>query len=619
MPYNIFTCLIFSLLLLVIGSVPAYRVNFYINTSSVLLNIFFSNIFMFLVLVFVYALYKASVHTEMILIIPILLFFYFTQRPKLQRTSIVRPLMPITVLLSLCTFFCFIYILPRSIEGDVTYYAKLAAYFKGASIENNFHYYNDLLKEDLGLVPYHYCELWFTSLVSMLTGFKSLLTLKFVVYPYLMSICFIGMAGLYEHLTSKKASLFTLLILFFLGLLTGITGQYLSIKCSGWDILLSMWYRPNFLLNYLIITPLILSLHNKDRNLLALSAILACLFSVTLIPAVLPAVYVFLAYEWLVKKEKFKTIVWPGVYISVFVGLYFSFYSLHQSDFNFIESKSITSIIFISFKIWKATLGTFLNMSIRCLIFVPLFYWLYKKGFLHLSVIIFFILISVLSIGTFQLINQFDNSYQIPHFAFCVLGSLLMLSCVYGLSKLNAGLQTVFVMLLFIVAVYTNQKQIIPLENIMDNRHFFVSQKGLSTEFAEQTAAELEKLNLPCGFYLDSEQIKKTEMRYRTESTLQPIQEIAYYTDKSNMVCVNTKEQMLQGEGRGKEINEFWYNIFSGYSVYNDPFKYIEEEKLGALLVSNNAIKELPDSNALFNGSKMRITKDQKWTLFIKN
>ncbi|HWY37020.1 MAG TPA: hypothetical protein VNY73_00580 [Bacteroidia bacterium] len=581
---------------------------------------FFSNLFTYLLVAFIYAFCKAGVHTVLILIIPLVLFYCFAQRPRSQGASsknFLSQLLPAATLLMLCAFFCFIYILPRSIEGDVTYYAKLASYFKGPGIENNFHYYNDLLNENLGLVPYHYFELWFASFVSLLSGFTSLVTLKFIVYPYLMALCFIGMAGLYEHISQKKASIFNLLIIFSLSFLSGLAGQYLSIKCSGWDILLSLWYRPNFILNYLAIIPLILSLHNKDRGLLAFSSMLACFFSVTLIPALLPAVYVFLAYEWLIKREKLKTVLLPGIYISGFVIMYFLFYSLHQSDFNFIESRSISSIILTSFKIWKATLGTFLNMSIRCLVFVPLFYWLYKKNFIGLSTIVFFTLISVLSIGTFQLLNQLDNSYQVPHFAFCVLGCLLTLTCLYLLDKLNIAFLAMTTLLLLVFSVYANKKQLIPFADFKDNRPFFVSQKGLSVDFAKRTASVLETLTLPCGFYFSDDQIKRTEQRYRTESTLQPLQEIAYYTDKSNMICVNKKEQMLQGEGRGKEINQFWYNSFPSYSLYDNPYKYIEEGKLGALLISNNGIKELPDTTSLFDIKKTIIIKDTKWSLFI--
>jgi hypothetical protein len=618
MEYNIFTILVYSILLLLTGSIPAIWIKFYTKSNSVLLNIFFSNIFVALLIVFIFSACKSHFNSVFLLVLLPVVLYYFTQRPVLLRPEIkslfktILGLLPVALL---TTFIAYIHTFPKSIEGDVLYYSKIASYLYGHGKENYYHYYNDALNTNLGLMPYHYFELWLSSLFGSLTGFTTLLALKFIVYPYLITLLIIGISGLHEHLTQKKAGIAISLLILAFTLSAGYFGELLSIKCSGWDILLSVWTRPNFILYSLGLILIILSLKDENYYLLTLSSMIVCLFSVTAIPAVLAAFFLFLFLKFCTKDLQFKKAVLLSVTLSLFVLFYFLFYYINHGNFSLIESKPISGIIAVAFKIWKATVGTFLNITIRSLLFTLLFIYLTRKNFLNKDIVAYFALLIVSSVGAFQLLSQLDNSYQIPHFGFCLLSILLILSILYFLRNLNA----VYLSILLLPALYfgytVNKEQLITKDNFCDNRPYFVSQKGIPAKFVEEVANKLNTEKGICGFYLDSEKIQKTEPRYRTEVTLQPMLELAYYTDNNNMIGVNEKTQITQGDGRGIERLDLWYKLFPNFSTEKNPFTYLAGNKINALLINKKGMEQIGDSTS-YSGYSFIADENSSWLYF---
>jgi hypothetical protein len=68
-----------------------------------------------------------------------------------------------------------------------------------------------------GMAPYHYYEIWFTSLIGFITGKSYAMVIQMVVYPYLIWLFILGIISAFEHFNKslqKKHYIFSILLLF---------------------------------------------------------------------------------------------------------------------------------------------------------------------------------------------------------------------------------------------------------------------------------------------------------------------------------------------------------------------------------------------------------------------
>ena len=89
-------------------------------------------------------------------------------------------------------------------SADILEYATFASSMSQFGNENKYealsHLYPQLFS---GVGPYHYYEIWFTSLLGNLTGKSYALLLQLVVYPYLIWLFILGILSVFEHYTTK--------------------------------------------------------------------------------------------------------------------------------------------------------------------------------------------------------------------------------------------------------------------------------------------------------------------------------------------------------------------------------------------------------------------------------
>ena len=85
-------------------------------------------------------------------------------------------------------------------SADITQYASYAYSMVEFGSENKYEALNKLYPHLFsGIGPYHYYEIWFTSLLGFFTGKSYILILQFIVYPYLIWLFILGIASVFEE------------------------------------------------------------------------------------------------------------------------------------------------------------------------------------------------------------------------------------------------------------------------------------------------------------------------------------------------------------------------------------------------------------------------------------
>ena len=89
-------------------------------------------------------------------------------------------------------------------SADILEYATFASSMAQFGNENKYEALNHLYPHLFsGVGPYHYYEIWFTSLLGNLTGKSYALLLQLVVYPYLIWLFILGILSVFEQYTTK--------------------------------------------------------------------------------------------------------------------------------------------------------------------------------------------------------------------------------------------------------------------------------------------------------------------------------------------------------------------------------------------------------------------------------
>ncbi len=89
-------------------------------------------------------------------------------------------------------------------SADILEYATFASSMAQFGNENKYEALNHLYPHLFsGVGPYHYYEIWFTSLLGNPTGKSYALLLQLVVYPYLIWLFILGILSVFEQYTTK--------------------------------------------------------------------------------------------------------------------------------------------------------------------------------------------------------------------------------------------------------------------------------------------------------------------------------------------------------------------------------------------------------------------------------
>lgn len=204
----------FYFLLLIALLLFIYGISLFIKIPTVentIFEFFIKQLTVISFLISGFATFLTHGKTIFILFIPILVYLFVKghiifskplKRPKQDLYSIllIFPIILIQFFLNFDITDLQLYV-PSS---DIIQYASYANGLVQYGSENKFEALNVLYPELFnGMSPYHYYEIWFTSLIGSVCKLSFVFTLQLIVYPYLIWLFVLGIASTFEHYQTK--------------------------------------------------------------------------------------------------------------------------------------------------------------------------------------------------------------------------------------------------------------------------------------------------------------------------------------------------------------------------------------------------------------------------------
>ena len=159
-------------------------------------------------------------------------------------------------------------------------------------------------------------------------------------------------------------------------------------------------------------------------------SIIAITTSVVILPCLVGGLVLmtgFLVYKKQLDKMKFMYL--NGALFLVII-LVIILYKVFSPNINLLTNHSIIDVLVNSIKIWKAVSYAIVTILIECSVLL-LFGFLLNKYYVknkNLTNIYLFVSIQVvIGVVLFQLVNQMDNSYQIPYYAYSSIGFIFII------------------------------------------------------------------------------------------------------------------------------------------------------------------------------------------------
>ena len=580
-----------------IMAVPGALIRFYKKSDSIVLNLFFSFLFSSLLAVFLFAFFRSGAKTVMVFIPVLLIGYFFSDLVVFRKEEFKKWLLSVFtlyVLLLAVFYFCYLWIYQKSIENDVIYYSKIASYLQVAGKENYYHFYNILFKKSLGLSPYHYFEDWFTVICIKLGGVNSLIVLKYITYPFFVTVGLTGVLGLLQHLIGIQIKWYHSIIVLSLSFLLSIISAFLSWKAVGWEIVISFWDRPNFIFYSLCNIPLILSVLNRDGKLFVFSVCLYSVITVTALPGILFGASVFLFFLFILRLGDRKVIVFQVLSIFSFHIMFYLFYRFNDLQTGAIPTDSFGSILMYSFKIWKATLVISIDLIARSVIPVGLFYFLYRKKVFNRDIILFYLLSIISSTLLFQLLSRLNNSYQLPHVFYSLMSCLILLSFCLLLSQLTSKVFWLSCLIILPLSIFSIRKRMLTFNPLFNLQSAQVERRSLDHNLIKYLAGKVShSYPTPAGYFLSDSSLAKIPVKARSELSIQPFFVLSYFTDYNHMVCLNQREQLLSyADSDGVERTKWWTDFFSDFSNNTNPLLMLDNNKISILVVESSFLKK---------------------------
>ncbi|TAE18434.1 MAG: hypothetical protein EAZ95_04345 [Bacteroidetes bacterium] len=493
MPVAIFTILAYNalavLLLATVGKSALYILR--IKILLPFKRTFFEFLSGMLVLVFCTALYHTTGKTVMLfLLLPIgAMWYHYKEANKAQKLKIdsfssqIKPY-SIVFLVSIIWAYITFFLLHtgngniNTPHDDYVFNAKNAVYLATFGIENTTleQYYN----QNIGIVPYHYFELWLNVFFFQIFQIPSLLSLIFIVFPIGITCIMMGFCALAEHfkLLNSKIIFFSFLFLFFTGVYLPFYNNIFLLNTSNVFVRNSINY-PKLFSIYLFLQAFALLFFAK-RYYIAynLLLIIPVLFISTVIGVLVGMCSYFILYFILDKKNK-AIYMHSFILYVIFAFFVFVFYFIFRDKTNIALSKA-SELPTINIAYFRTVFNVFVGVSIQYFVlYFPvlfLFLWAtvgkrdvfwksnFKSVLLKYRYIIIFLLIYFSTLASWALLHSVPDSVQlfsnitIPLISISVF--LFVLHCVAHRVINQVGLFSVLGVILCF-NIYTTQKEVL--------------------------------------------------------------------------------------------------------------------------------------------------------------
>lgn len=330
------------------------------------------------------------------------------------------------------TLISYLYPYKGEIDEDIVQYVNISRELNFSGIENIFAYFNSF--KNFGLMPYHYMEMWFGSILFKLNFLKlsNAIIFRYSCYSILRSVCLLGLLAFIESI--KKIKIYDLFIVIFLFLFNSLL--FTSAINDSYPLQTSVWLRPNLIIYYLFLFPAFVLFRYSYRKLSILFLLLLVIASTVTAPTVISALFTLCIIIYFFNKKNKLYVLKLALIILFFSVTVLLFYKIfgHSSE----EVSKITSfndLYIYTVSIWKAIVYYLVTVPLRTIgIILPcLFLFIfYRSDFLFLShknllPILFSIFLFLFGLLFFQLTTFMDNTYQFVYVGYCSLTIITLL------------------------------------------------------------------------------------------------------------------------------------------------------------------------------------------------
>ena len=334
--------------------------------------------------------------------------------------------------LFISTFISYIYPYKGQIDEDIVQYVNISRELNQSGIENIFTYFNSF--KAFGLMPYHYVEMWFGSILFKLNifNFSNAIIFRYCCYSILKSICLLGFLAFIESI--KKIKIYDIFIVVILFLFNSLL--FTSIINDSYPLHTSVWLRPNLIIYYLFLFPVFTLFGYNYRKLSVLFLLLLVIASTVTAPTVISALFTLcILIYFFNKKNKLHAFILALIILlfSVAILLFYKIFG-HSSE-EVSKISSFNNLYIYTLSIWKAIVYYLVTVPLRAtgIIFPCFFLFLfYRSDFLSLSrknstSILFSIFLFLFGLLFFQLTTFMDNTYQFVYVGYCSLTIITLL------------------------------------------------------------------------------------------------------------------------------------------------------------------------------------------------
>lgn len=502
------------------------------------------------------------------------------------------------------------YVFPDNIENDVRFYSKISYCLGTLGQENVHHFYNNEGAEFNGTYPYHYTELWLNSFFANILQMPNLITLKYVTYPFLISLVFVGFAS-FAHknavgiIASFAISVFPFFVLF-------------NFKDIQYFIYSDFWLRPNFIMYYLGILALCIFIFEKNYKHILATSLIVLTFSITLVPGLLAGIITF----WLILKYR-KEFTWKQfMFYTLITGAFLMgivlFYRVTKATVSLIPMLPLSELIKEDMRIIRAIIGISAILIIEALV-IPILSYLsnrYIFKFNSVGEIIMLIVSSTIgSVLFFQFFNHIDNSYQFPYFSYCFATIFLIIYLLKILNTLSIRVQYIAAFCLGLFSIYLLRTyHTVDLKNIGSSlSDINLMREGFSGKEIDEIKKNLKE-NSRGSFAINEDDLDNYGPKRRQSMVLQVGSYLSYLYDNSNQFSLTCKDILTYDKSESNktmfEKLDGWLNVYPKYSTNCILAKQLELGDFNYLIVSNKYV--LPDTliktpNKLIRSKKYQI------------
>ncbi|NLG04934.1 MAG: hypothetical protein GX567_14045 [Clostridia bacterium] len=564
-------------------------------------DIFFSTYWGIILIVSSVAIYATNISTVFIVIIIPTAFLSLYHIPSIKSISAKSWYKNICITIPIFLIFSLVsQLLPYSwsIENDINFYSQVSQSLINSGIENTFHYFNEYIDDSVGNNAYHYFELWFNGIISLPLEryFSNLLLLKHFTYPFFITLIAIGLFSIITNLALSSQNLFSLLLI--VSLLFVNLSSLINFENTAWDILHSVFDRPNFIFYfYGLIPATYVFMQGENYSAFFGYIVILPILSITTAPSIFLSAILFAFYlrtNKLLMPKQFLKIV--GV-ISAVAGSIVCFYGITGSsvDSQLSQGASMSNLLHTAIQLWKAIIQQIVILSFKSLVLliIPLGIGVFLiknnyPNFIHLAV--FALLTNFSGILVFQVLPTTTNTYQFAYMGYVTIFLVLILSILLVSSFFSIRQNILLLTTILTLAIIFNANNFrLPewSKSIEDN---FISLRGYESNTIQEIKSELtyhkEKHPKKIGFLIVKE--RTISPNHKHSLTYQYGNEILIYMNNMHFLPLTPPELLYQDSNqtskyeRAKGFNDklTFYKHFDSTNSTGYINQFIKDENI---------------------------------------